>query len=253
MDFTDPVTTSCKKGGDNVHAVIMTGGKGTRLAPYTKVLPKGLLPIGSQPMLEIIVKQLHMYGFTNITMACGYMANLIQTYFGDGSRFGVTIQYVVEDTTLGTVGALKIVPELADTFLVMNCDVLTTLDLRDFAQFHRAGSSMLTIASQQRSMPIRLGVLRVKQDKVIDFVEKPVEQVCVSMGMYMMNREVIDCIPNDKYFDVPDLVRRVLARNLPVRHYENKAYWSDIGTYEDYVKACDEFDEIEPLLFSGGN
>lgn len=232
-------------------AVIITGGKGTRLAPYTKVLPKGLLPVGDRPMLETIVLQLRSYGFTNITMACGYMADLIQTYFGDGSRFGVQIQYVVENKALGTAGPLKRIPNLANAFMVINCDVLTTLNFRDFADFHQSGNSVLTIASQQRLVPVRLGVLQVDKDIVVGFVEKPVQQVRVSMGIYMMNREVTDYLPEDEYYDVPALVRTLLSENHTIRHYENQSFWADIGTYEDYVKSCDEYESIKSKLLPG--
>lgn len=234
-----------------MHAVIMTGGRGTRLAPYTNVLPKGLLPMGGNPILETIVRQLRIHGFTRITMACGYLGTLIQTYFGDGSRFGVNIDYVVERQALGTVGALPLVSNLPKTFLVMNCDVLTTLHFGDFVQFHKDRDSVLTIASQRRNVPMRLGVLGVNQDRVVEFIEKPSNEVCASMGMYIMNRDVIDWIPDATYFDVPDLIQLLLKENFPVCHYENTAYWSDVGTYDDYLKTSAEFDALEPLLFAG--
>jgi NDP-sugar pyrophosphorylase family protein len=234
-------------------AIIMTGGKGMRMAPYTKVLPKGLLPVGDQPILEIIIKQLHMYGFRSITMACGYLAPLIQTYFGDGSKWNVAIEYQVEQEALGTVGPLKLMKDIDTPFLVMNCDVLTTLNLQEMWSFHKSGNSPLTIASQKKKIPIELGVLETNGDQVINFVEKPTRSAHVSMGMYVMNPELMDYIPDGKFFDVPDLIHALLADRKSVRHFENESYWLDIGRPADYSKANEQFPTIEPLLFPGGN
>ncbi|MNI42302.1 D-glycero-alpha-D-manno-heptose 1-phosphate guanylyltransferase [compost metagenome] len=231
-----------------MEAVIMTGGKGMRMAPYTKVLPKGLLPVGEVPILEIIVKQLHHYGFTSITMACGYLAPLIQTYFGDGSRWGVSIQYQVETEPLGTAGALKNLTHLGGPFLLINCDVLTTLNFNEFREYHLEGGSLLTIASQNKSVPIDLGVLETEADWVIDFVEKPSRSAYVSMGIYMMNPEAISYIPEGQFFDIPDVIHALLAAGLPVRHFENQTFWLDIGRPSDYTLANQEFQRIKHEL-----
>lgn len=232
-------------------AVIMTGGKGTRLAPYTQVLPKGLMPIGGTPLLAHIVRQLHHYGFTSITMACGYLSNLIQAYFMDGSDWGVDIRYVTEAKPLGTVGALKQVEGLDDGFLVINCDVLTSLNLQEFAEFHRQRGSALTIASQQKSIKSSLGVLHIDGEEVVGFEEKPSHSVHVSMGIYMMSTKVMEMIPDNQFFDVPDLIVALLRARHPVRHFENDAYWLDVGTPNDYFTACEQYEEMAPLLHTG--
>lgn len=236
-----------------MRAVIMTGGKGMRMAPYTKVLPKGLLPVGDQPILEIIVKQLQMYGFQNVSMACGYLAPLIQTYFGDGSKWSVSIDYQVEQEAYGTVGPLKLMKRIDTPFLVINCDVLTTLNLQELFQFHQSGKCHLTIASQKKTIPIELGVLETKRDQVVNFVEKPTRSAHVSMGIYVMNLEVMEYIPKGMFFDVPDLIHALLADNQCVRHFENDSFWLDIGRPSDYTEANERFPEIEPLLFPGGH
>jgi NDP-sugar pyrophosphorylase family protein len=229
-------------------AVIMTGGKGTRMAPYTKVLPKGLLPIGEQPILEIIVKQLAYHGFRSITMSCGYLAPLIQTYFGDGSAWNVSINYEVEDKPLGTVGPLKRLKDLNSPFLVINCDVLTTLDFKRFWKFHHSGNSLLTIASQKKEIPIDLGVLDTKEDRVINFLEKPTRSARVSMGIYVMDPQIISYIPEKQFFDIPELVHTLLADNKEIRHFENDSFWIDIGRPTEYRQANDDFEMMKKEL-----
>lgn len=232
-------------------AVIMTGGKGLRLSPYTKILPKGLLPVGGQPMLETIVMQLAAWGFQNITMICGHLAPLIQTYFGDGHQFGVKLSYLVEEKPLGTAGSLKQLEHLHDPFLVINCDVLTSLNLHELIQFHRAHDGLLTIASQEKHIPVKLGVLQVDEDEVVDFQEKPDHVVRVSMGIYLMNPGIRSFIPANQYFDIPDLIRALLTHKEPVHHYDNDAFWLDIGTPDDYNEATRQFETVYPLLFPG--
>lgn len=231
-----------------VEAVIMTGGKGLRMAPYTKVLPKGLLPVGEKPILEIIVKQLKHYGFTSISMACGYLAPLIQTYFGDGSAWGVSIRYQVEHKPLGTAGPLRSLTHIHEPFLLINCDVLTTLDFKEFHDFHMRGGSMLTIASQNIGVPIELGVLETDAEFVIDFVEKPTRSAYVSMGIYMMNPEIISYVPDNQAYDIPDVIHTLLADNRKVRHYENDSFWLDIGRPSDYTLANEQFHKLKQLL-----
>jgi NDP-mannose synthase len=229
----------------------MTGGKGMRMAPYTKVLPKGLLPVGEKPILEIIVKQLRHHGFTSITMACGYLSGLIQTYFGDGSAWGVSIDYHVEKEPLGTVGPLKCIDRLTGPFLLINCDVLTTLNFNHFKDFHIEGRSLLTIGSQMKGIPFELGVLETRDGYVTNFVEKPTRYAHVSMGIYMMNPEITEFIPPNQVFDIPDLIHTLLAASMKVRHYQNDAFWLDIGRPTDYTQANEEYSRIKVHLFPG--
>ncbi|WP_206922856.1 sugar phosphate nucleotidyltransferase [Alicyclobacillus suci] len=235
-----------------MEAVIITGGKGLRLAPFTKVLPKGLLPIGDQPILEIIVKQLKHHGFTTIHMACGYLASLIQTYFEDGRKWGVDIDYVVEDKPLGTIGPLQKVPFVGqEPVLIMNCDVLTTLDFRNMMAFHRASDSALTIASQDRRVPIEFGVLRTDGIRVTKFLEKPERRELVSMGIYVADPALVRHIPEDTYYDMPDLILQLLAVGEPVQHYENQSFWLDIGRQSDFAQASEIFPSIQSQLLPG--
>ncbi|UOF90207.1 NTP transferase domain-containing protein [Fodinisporobacter ferrooxydans] len=236
-----------------MNVVIMTGGKGTRLAPYTQVLPKGLLPIGGQPILEIIIKQLAHYGFKSITMACGYLAPLIQTYFGDGSKWNVSIAYYVEDQPSGTFGALKHMKHMfQQPFLLINCDILTTLNFRQFYDFHCSKSSMITIASQIKRIPIDLGVIETDGDKVTKFIEKPNNTVHVNMGIYMINPKVYDYLPEENVLDTTDVIKNLLDRNHDIRHYQNDAFWLDIGKPADYKQANNVFKEMAEILLPKG-
>lgn len=232
-------------------AIIMTGGKGTRMAPYTKVLPKGLLPIGEIPILDIIVQQLSDAGFKKITMACGYLSSMIETYFGDGEKWGVEISYIVEEQPLGTVGPLGNLGPLTKPVLVMNCDVLTTLDFKELANFHGEDDSYLTVASQRKTVPFSLGVLETEEDRVIQFLEKPQHSALVSMGIYMMSPEVQGYIPKNQFFDVPDLINTLLQDGKVVRHFLNESYWIDIGKPDDFKRASDEFDQMKEHLLPG--
>lgn len=221
------------------------------MAPYTKVLPKGLLPVGEQPMLEILVKQLRQHGFTRIIMACGYRANFIQSYFGNGSAWNVSITYQVEAEPLGTAGPLKTIPDLSEPFLLINCDVLTTLSFRKLWEFHASADSLLTVAAQQKPIPIEFGVLETEGDRVVRFVEKPVHNARVNMGIYVMEPDVLDYIPEKQFFDIPDLIHALLADNKPVRHYENEALWIDVGRPADFTKANELYHRWKHLLLAG--
>ncbi len=218
------------------------------MMPYTKVLPKGLLPVGDQPILEIIVKQLQYHGFTNITMACGYRASLIQSYFGDGSAWSVSIAYQVETEPRGTAGPLKTLTHLSEPFLLINCDILTTLSFRAFWEFHTSGRSIMTVASQQKHVPINLGVLETEGERVIRFIEKPLRNAHVSMGIYMMDPLILEYIPERQFFDIPDLIQALLEKGETVRHYENDAFWMDIGQPADFTRANEEFPKWKHLL-----
>lgn len=232
-------------------AVIMTGGKGTRMSPYTQVLPKGLLPVGGRPILETIVKQLAHHGFRSITMTCGYLAPLIQTYFGDGKHWGISLSYTVEPQPLGTIGALRLLPPWQGPVLVMNCDILTTLDYTRFLRFHQSGDGCLTVATQRSDIPFHLGVVETNGDRVTHFAEKPRQNATVSMGIYIMEPKVLDFIPANTFFDTPELIRTLLKQGETVRHYMNDAFWMDIGRPEDYRRANKLLPERRKQLWPG--
>ena len=235
-------------------AVILAGGKGSRLAPYTTVLPKPLLPVGDRAILDVVVRQLHRYGFTDLTFAVGYLAHLIQAVFGDGSKHQVSIEYHEESAPLGTAGALASIDGLDDTFLAMNGDVLTALDYADLYRVHRESGNVLTIATHRRVVKTDYGVIRDdgmlgETQRVTGYIEKPEIPYTVSMGVYVCEPRVLDFIESNGYLDVPDLVLRLLGSNEQVGHFLYDGYWLDIGRHDDYEKAITEYEELKDTLW----
>lgn len=235
-------------------AVILAGGKGTRLAPYTTVFPKPLVPLGHRPILEIILRQLVHYGFKEAVLSVGYLAELIQAYFQNGARpDGLALSYVKESKPLGTAGPLADIPGLDDTFLVMNGDVLTSLDFQSLIEHHRRSGAMLTIATHQKKVKVDLGVIETDaQDRVTGYLEKPETCHRVSMGIYVYQPEVLHYIEPDAYLDFPDLVNRLLQAGEKVVGCPVDAYWLDIGRHDDYAKAQEEFEQHQDRFLPGG-
>jgi NDP-sugar pyrophosphorylase family protein len=232
-----------------VRAVILAGGRGSRLAPYTTVLPKPLLPVGDRAILDVVVRQLHRAGFDDLTIAVGHLAHLIAAVFGDGSAHGVRIEYHEEHTPRGTAGPLATIDGLDETFLMLNGDVLTTLDFRDLMAAHRAGGNALTIATHRREVFIDYGVLHADGNhRLVGYEEKPTLSYTVSMGVYALEPSVRAHVPEDRPFDLPDLVHALLAAGEPVGAYPYDGYWLDIGRHDDYETAIAEFDELLPYL-----
>lgn len=194
-------------------AVILAGGKGARLAPYTKILPKPLMPIGDMPILEVLLRQLKHAGVNNIIITVGHLASLLRTYFNDGRDYGLNISYSYEDKPLGTAGPLSLIPKLDKTFFVMNGDVLTTLKFQELMHFHQLHKATATIAAYQRRVRIDLGVLQHTNGdcRVTNYIEKPTYDYLVSMGIYVFEPEVLDFIPYNEYLDFPDLVLKLIA------------------------------------------
>ena len=225
-----------------MRAVILAGGKGTRLKPYTVAFPKPLVPVDDMPILEIVLRQLHYYGFTQVTMAVGHLAELLMAYFGDGSKYGLKINYSKEEMPLGTAGPLTLIPGLTDTFLVMNGDILTTLNYSDLLAFHHQQQAAATIAMYQRDVKIDLGVIKTNdRNELIDYIEKPSYAYRVSMGVYIFEPRVLDYIPAEQRLDFPDLVHKLLQNNEKVMGYSFDGYWLDIGRPDDYERAVEEF------------
>ena len=219
-------------------AVVLAGGRGTRLAPYTSVLPKPLMPVGERAILELVVDQLESCGIKDITFCVGYLAHLIQSVFDNRENGHVSIEYVHEHEALGTAAPLKLVDGLDSTFLVMNGDVLTELDYRDLIRYHQEHGNMLTIATRSRAIKVDYGILHLDvMQRVRDFEEKPEITTPVSMGIYVMEPEVLEHIPENQYFDFPHLVETMLEAGLPIGSYRYDGLWFDIGRQEDYEEA----------------
>jgi NDP-sugar pyrophosphorylase family protein len=234
-------------------AVILAGGKGSRLSPYTSVIPKPLLPVGDHAILEIVVRQLRAYGFDELTFATGYLAHLIQAVFDDGARHGVSIEYHHEEEPLGTAGALGTMERFPEPFLMMNGDVLTSLDYRRLYNAHVASGNALTIASHRRIVSTDYGVLhldgaRGETNRVVGYEEKPEIPYVVSMGVYVVSPVTYDFITPGAYLDVPDLVVRLMEAGETVGSYIYDGYWLDIGRHEDYQQATDDFERLGPRL-----
>ncbi len=228
-----------------MQAIIMAGGKGRRLRPYTAILPKPLMPMGNIPILEIILRQLKHYGFDQITLAVGYLAELIQAYFGTGERWGLEITYSREKENLGTIGPLSLIDDLHDTFLVLNGDILTDLDYKKLFDFHHQSDQLVTIASFTKQVEIDLGILKTEEHyNLVEYIEKPIMDYQVSMGVYVMNRQVLEHISFNEYLDIPNLMWRLLERNLPPKIFPYNGIWLDIGRKEDYEEALNEFESM---------
>ena len=234
----------------NRHAVILAGGKGTRLAPYTTVLPKPLLPIGDAPILDVVIRQLAGHGFRRITLAVGYLCHLIEAVLKDGSEHGVSLTYQREAEPLGTVGPLAFMDDLDDTFLMMNGDILTTLDYGELFSAHVRAGNLLTVATHVRTVRSDYGVLDLDGDngstrRVTGFREKPEFDFSVSMGVYIVDPRVRDYIPAGRPFDLPDLVWRLLQAGERVGSYAYDGFWLDIGRHEDYAEAVIQYEELK--------
>jgi NDP-sugar pyrophosphorylase family protein len=233
----------------NFRAIVLAGGLGTRLRPYTVALPKPLMPVGEYPILEIIVRQLAAASFDHITLAVNHQAELMRAYFGDGSRWGLRIDYSLERQRLGTMGPLRLVADLPDHFLVMNGDVLCDLDYANFFAMHEQESRLFTISAAVRKQTIDYGVLRIDPRGLLSgFEEKPVIPYCVSMGVYALSRRVLEWIPQDQAFGFDQLVLRLLAERQQVTVRNHSGYWLDIGRPDDYQTAVDDWPQLRGTL-----
>jgi NDP-mannose synthase len=224
--------------------VILAGGKGTRLAPYTTIFPKPLVPIGDRPILEVIIRQLVRQGLGDIFLSVGHLGELIEAYFQNGHRNipGLKLEYFRETHPLGTAGSLSMIPGLDETFLVMNGDILTTLNYQTLIEHHRRQRAALTIAMHRKDVPIDLGVLETDaRGDLTSYKEKPLYSFEVSMGIYVYEPHVLRYMPKGQYLDFPDLVRLLLEKGEKISGFHSQDYWLDIGRREDYELAQLEF------------
>jgi NDP-sugar pyrophosphorylase family protein len=224
-------------------AVVLAGGKGARLAPYTKILPKPLVPIHDMPILEILLRQLARQGIEDVYLTVNHLAELLWAFFQDGAHFGLRIHYSFEEEPLGTAGPLSLVSDqLDETFLVTNGDVLTSLDFQALASAHQQSGAAVTIAMYTRKVNIDFGVLELGDDnQLTNYVEKPSYEFPVSMGIYVFEPRALEYIPHGEYLDFPDLVLKLIAANEKVNGFPFAGYWRDLGRASDYEQAVDEF------------
>jgi len=230
-----------------MHAIILAGGKGTRLRPYTATLPKPLVPLGERPVLEIVLRRLAASGVRSVTLAVNHMAELLMAFFGDGSKFGLAIDYSLEVEPLGTIGPLRLIEELPESFLVMNADVLTDLDVGRLWDFHESHGGPATVAAFQRESKVDFGVLHTEEHgRLTSFSEKPVQRHLVSMGIYVFRRSVLRFVPPGQHFGFDDLMHALLERGEPVHTWLHRGTWLDIGRPEDYELAQNNLHAILP-------
>lgn len=233
-----------------MHAVILAGGKGIRLRPYTTALPKPLVPIGdTHAILEIVLQQLATCGFTRATLAINHMGSLIRAFVGDGSRFGIRVDYVEERVPLSTVGPVfGIRDRLPEHFLVMNGDILTDLNYADLLHMHADSGAPLTVATFHRKVQVDFGVLAVEGDRVVGFSEKPTLNYRVSMGVYGLSAKTIEAYPAGLAFGIDQLMLDLIECGRLPASYDFDGYWLDIGRPEDYDEANRSFDRLRPSL-----
>ena len=230
-------------------SVILAGGKGARLAPYTKILPKPLMPIGDMPILEILLRQMKRAGVDDVILTVGHLAHLMQAFFQDGARLGLNVRYSYEDRPLGTAGPLALVDGLDDTFFVANGDVLTTLPLAEFYAHHRRSGAIATIATHARKVKVDLGVIQYNEaQEVVGYIEKPSYDFYVSMGIYVFEPGVLRYIPRNEYLDFPDLVLRLIEAGEKVAGYPFEGYWQDLGRPDDYEQAVQDFPGLKDQI-----
>ena len=236
-----------------MRAIIMAGGKGTRLRPYTTLIPKPLVPLGGKySILEIVIMQLAKSGFTHVTLAVNHLSHLIMAYFGDGDRFKVKLDYSVEESELSTIGPLTLLSDLPANFLVMNGDILCDLNYRSFFEQHVTTQSSISVSSYRRQVKIDFGVLGVDSAGLLNsFQEKPSYDFDVSMGIYCLNRSVIERLPRAQPYGFDTLMLDSLAQSQPVSVRDFSGYWLDIGRPDDYQYADENFAELSAKLGLG--
>jgi len=229
-----------------MQAIILAGGKGRRLLPYTTVLPKPLMPIGDYPIIEVILRQLKRAGFNKISISTGYLHELIHAYLDSNKTLELKIEYSHEETPLGTIGPLRLIKNLEDTFLVMNGDILTDLDYKKLIESHKKRGAIATVATYQRDTNIDFGVLERNSDqKIIAFKEKPTFHFDVSMGVYVFSKKILDYVPADTPFGFDQLMYALIAKNEEVYSYPHTGYWLDIGRPDDYARSIEEFERYK--------
>lgn len=235
-----------------IQAIILAGGQGSRLRPYTTVLPKPLMPLGDFPIAEIIIRQLRSFGIKNIVVSTGHLAELIEAFFGSGKRWGVHISYVREYIPLGTAGALKLVKNLENDFLVINGDVLTDVNFGELIKYHKKQKGIATITIKERKVITDFGVIESNgSGELIDYIEKPEHKSFVSMGVYILNKKCKQYIKTNEYLGMPELMLRMKDSGKTVNCFKTKAMWLDLGRFDDFNTAQDVFAKHKNRFLKG--
>lgn len=227
--------------------VILAGGLGTRLRPLTFSIPKPLLPVGEKPILEIILSKLKSYGLTDIIIAVGYKSELIKTYFGNGSKFGVDIEYIDEDKPLGTAGPLSSLKEkfeIKEPILIMNGDILTKLDFRKMVDFHIKNNADITVGIKEHEQKTPFGVIDLDENKIKNIKEKPILTFNISAGIYVLNPSILDIVPKNTSYQMPDLIKNAMDKDKKVLGYKINEYWMAVehmGSYEDAIAEIEKW------------
>ena len=230
-------------------AVILAGGKGARLAPYTATIPKPLVPIGDMPILELVLRQLSQAKVEHVTLTVNHLAALLRAYFADGGNYDLNIDYSFEDEPLGTAGPLTLVEKLDASFFVLNGDLLTDIDYQAMFDSHIDSGALLTVGLYERTHVVDFGVVDLDAShKICGYREKPSLDYCVSMGVYVMEPEVLKLLSPGEFADLPDLVETMLGQGMAVNGYVHKGYWLDIGRPEDYEQAQLDFPNLRERL-----
>lgn len=225
--------------------VLMVGGLGTRLRPLTDNTPKPMLKVGNKPILQTIVEKFAEYGYTEIVMCVNYKSHVIQEYFGDGSEFGVSIKYILEEQRMGTAGALGLLKDKStEPFFVMNGDLLTNVNFEHLHDYHLANNSMATMCVREYDFQVPYGVVNIENSKILSIEEKPTHKFFVSAGIYMLSPEVLEYIPQHQFYDMPTLFEKLIGENENVVSFALREYWLDIGRIEEFEKANQEYGEV---------
>lgn len=229
------------------YVVLMAGGLGTRLRPLTEDTPKPMLQVGNKPILETIINQFKEYGYHNILISINYKSEIIENYFGDGSKLGVNIDYIREDKRLGTAGALKLAEDKLNDkpFFLMNGDILTEVNFKSFMSFHKNNEFDLTMATRKHEYQSPYGVVNIDGVDVNSLEEKPTYYHFINAGIYCLKPEMIKYIPKNKFFDITDVISLALEDNKNIGSFPIREYWIDIGQKEDYYQANQDYDESE--------
>ncbi len=228
----------------DTRVVILAGGRGTRLKPYTTVIPKPLMPLGDMPILELVLRQVKFFGYRNVTISVNHLADLIKAFFGDGTKLGLDITYCIEDEPLGTAGSFSLIEDLTDHFLMINGDLLTTMNFADIMHHHIESRAIATIGTFKRQVSIDFGVLDLNENgELLDYREKPSYDYTISIGINAFNKTVLEFIPKSGYLDIPTLMMKLKSAGKRVIAFQPQCEWLDIGRPADYEEAIRTFEK----------